>query len=372
MSFAHAHSQGSLSQGQRRSSAPVKIPDAGVEARDVLARRSSAPDVPTAKDMGAAIAQFALQLESSPTRGSPRNSDCSVEDCKIPVPVEACSDEAQLRAFLAEHEGEINIEAAGSASGEVSRVTPLVHACQMGKPEVVQLLLAAGADAGRAVGTQRKTALHLLCLQDAKHTHEATLAMMLMLASAGGCVDAPDDSGLSPSHHCCASGLVEALRLLLDCGAAVDAQTTDGYGRTPAHIAAFKGQPKCLELCLERKANPLIQLAKRDGIELNLLSLACAGASAECVKLVLGTRAFDLTEPDVFKQAHTMLRRVAEDEARGAIMRLLDDEVALGSPTRQPRSSSAIGGMLYARLTRFGARGSGVLTAVETPPASPA
>jgi len=143
--------------------------------------------------------------------------------------------------------------------------TPLHLATERGYIEVIQLLLAKGADVNAALpnrqGTsmigfsrcglglpRRQTALHIAaCL------HDPMVAKLLL--NAGANPDARDQNEQTPLHHAAFCSAVEVAKLLLDAGASVAAR--DGLGRTPLHWAAdIEESVEIVRLLLQGGADP--------------------------------------------------------------------------------------------------------------------
>jgi hypothetical protein len=330
----------------RRSSDPVRLVDASKLTHAVLGRRASAPTSPSPDSIARVVAKFASAAEAT----SPRNSSvASNEERRVAVPAEICAHAEQLRAFLSLHEGHVNVDVTEEAERGYKDVTPLMHACAMGSTTCLQLLLSAGGDPNVAVGQRRATALHVLCDQAPHEMDEVTPALMISLISAGAEVEAPDVHGMAPSHWACKRGNVECLRLLLDSGAEADAESRGAGGCTPAHLAAKNGHAGCLSLLLARGADPLRRHTRADEpcSHLSLLSMACHSGSAECVRILLRTHAFDPAEAD-WRQA-TWFAETHGGGADSRLARVLAEYAA--QAVHSPRVKHGFGSM-YARLTR--------------------
>jgi ankyrin repeat protein len=111
--------------------------------------------------------------------------------------------------------------------------TPLLAAAKGGSVEVVQLLLARGADA-RATDVQGRSALHLAVGLDPWGSGDAagTVALLLRADCDPGALDA---SGRTPLHAAARALQTEAVELLLAAGAPVNA--TDLQGHTALALA---------------------------------------------------------------------------------------------------------------------------------------
>eukprot|EP00854_Cymbomonas_tetramitiformis_P014018 gene14018-16571_t len=111
--------------------------------------------------------------------------------------------------------------------------TPLEIAVRNRKPDLVRILLDAGAD--KAVkGKDGATLIHV-CVS------RASREAMSMLAEAGLDLNATDDNGLTPVHTAALSGEAAMLPALLAAGAGVS--VPDKTGCTPLQLAVTLGKP---------------------------------------------------------------------------------------------------------------------------------
>jgi len=120
--------------------------------------------------------------------------------------------------------------------------TPLHIAAAYNAAEVVEALLAAGADPNARMAGDGATPLHVVGSPD-----EAEKAWSLL--AAGADPNASDNNGRTPLHI---AG-PEVTRLLLGAGAAVDAR--DSEGRTALHVTAGRAGGR-LPLLLDAGADP--------------------------------------------------------------------------------------------------------------------
>jgi hypothetical protein len=134
---------------------------------------------------------------------------------------------------------EDNLEAlAGQISGvnvnlrdKRSNTTALEHAVQNANREMVQLLLASGADVN-AKNDSGETVLMML-------GNDATCDLVWDLINAGADVKVKDDSGETALMQAASSDGLETLKVLLDAGAEVN--TKNKEGRTALMLAASEG-----------------------------------------------------------------------------------------------------------------------------------
>ncbi|CAM9863141.1 unnamed protein product, partial [Ectocarpus fasciculatus] len=88
-------------------------------------------------------------------------------------------------------------------------------------------------------------AIHLAC-------YAGSADMVSLLARRGADVSAGDKWGASPLHRACLEGHLEAARAVLDAGAEVDAR--DSWKSTPLHRACHCGHADIVDLLLRRGA----------------------------------------------------------------------------------------------------------------------
>ena len=111
-------------------------------------------------------------------------------------------------------------------------LTALHHACRKGHPDIVRLLLEAGADPNRRrdEDPQGETPLDIVC------TSNFVPGISSLLLSHGADVNVKDPLREETLlHNACREGLTEVVRFLLAHGADVHCQ--DKFGNTPLDIA---------------------------------------------------------------------------------------------------------------------------------------
>lgn len=142
----------------------------------------------------------------------------------------------------------------------LARTENYLHsACQMGHAGIVSLLIENGADPNQSWGPWKDSPLLRALLYPAvvKLLLEKGADPKVRLYIKGLAF------GSTLLHEAARQGYLESARLLIDHGAEVEAIYVDEFMRkpveetvfTPLHSAASGGQPKVVELLLERKAN---------------------------------------------------------------------------------------------------------------------
>ena len=122
--------------------------------------------------------------------------------------------------------------------------TPLSLAVFFGHSEIVDALLAAGAEVNAA---SRET-MKLTPLASAMATAQIEIAKTLI--GRGANVNAKAASDLTPLHTAAARGNIEAATLLLEHGADINATTTDG--KKPIAYAEERNHPEMVEFLKNR------------------------------------------------------------------------------------------------------------------------
>ncbi len=146
-------------------------------------------------------------------------------------------------------------------NGTPTNITPLHANAVYPNPEILQLLLKAGAQVN-ASDSQGRTPLMYALTQPDGENH------VLQLLQAGANYTTRDQRGNSTLHYAALGGNLESIRLTASGG--VDLNTPNEEGVTPLHIAAIRADRKVLEAFIELGAN----LSIRDNLGRNVLHYA--------------------------------------------------------------------------------------------------
>jgi len=126
-------------------------------------------------------------------------------------------------------------------------VTALHWAARRGDAELVQALVAAGANARATTQFGSYSPLHLAA-------ERGSAAIVKALIDAGAPVDARTNTGATPLMFAAAAGDIPAITALVDKGAAVNAQESDRL-QTPLIFAAAAGRVDAVKLLIARGAD---------------------------------------------------------------------------------------------------------------------
>ena len=159
--------------------------------------------------------------------------------------------DVQLDVFEAAATGQTNrvrelIEKNGAIVNTYSPdgFTPLGLAAFFGHAEVVNALLAAGAD----VNSASRETMKMTPLGSAMASESSDIAATLI--EHGANVNAKAENNITPLHTAAARGNIQSARLLLDHGADVGATTTDG--KTPLSYARERSQTEMVAFLQSR------------------------------------------------------------------------------------------------------------------------
>ncbi|MCA8968344.1 MAG: ankyrin repeat domain-containing protein [Planctomycetes bacterium] len=122
--------------------------------------------------------------------------------------------------------------------------TPLMSAARSYRVEIVQLLLAAGADPNRRFEDDNSV-LHAATLETPSQPDRQATCVRLLL-EAGADADVPNTAGITPLMQAAWFGCEPAVAELLDHGA--DPHAVDTTGRTAQDIARARGHAAIADL----------------------------------------------------------------------------------------------------------------------------
>ncbi|MDX1916961.1 MAG: ankyrin repeat domain-containing protein [Rickettsiaceae bacterium] len=157
------------------------------------------------------------------------------------------------------------------------RRAPLFIALESGSPEVVEILLAQGADINSR-NQKGLTPLHVAVVNN-------DIEMISALLTRGPDLEAKEEYGYTPLHIAIEKGNLNAVNLLLEKGA--NLETKDDVGLTPLHIAIEKGNLNAVNLLLAKGAN----LNAMDELGATPLHNAITQNKLEVVKILLANGA---------------------------------------------------------------------------------
>jgi uncharacterized protein len=127
-------------------------------------------------------------------------------------------------------------------------VTALHWAARTADAELVQALVAAGANTGVRTAFGAYTPLHLAA-------ERGSAPIVAALLAAGAAADAKTSTGATPLMFAAASGDTAAIAALIDAGANLNAEETDRL-QTPLIFAAAADRLDAVKLLIARGANP--------------------------------------------------------------------------------------------------------------------
>lgn len=203
--------------------------------------------------------------------------------------------------------------------------TPLMTAADVGRPDLVNLLLSFGADPRYCDPSDGRTALHLCCDGLTPGHGDCALA----LVAAGADVNASDKRGWTALHLCCKRWEVMTdgvVRGLLAAGADPENRIS-GSKRTCMHSAAAFGATRLLAMLVSCGAD----LRARDGSQMTPLHCAVEEGRVDCALVLVslgaspsdrGWRGWTCTDLAV-RHKHTALASALLSFARLPIVRLL-------------------------------------------------
>ena len=192
--------------------------------------------------------------------------------------------------------------------------TPLIAACRLGKPDIVQVALRYDAKNdphpkfGQTALQVAVSAGHTSCVRLLLETAECSAVDVVI-------VNHEDSSKEAPIHIASRCGNQSLLKLLIHHGANIN--LVDGLGRTSLHCAAEGGHEKCLVLLLDSGGEELLE--ERDDNGFTCLHIAIKSNRLRCVRNLLqigadtkaitldGFTAFDIATNHKFRKMQSLL-----------------------------------------------------------------
>ena len=133
-------------------------------------------------------------------------------------------------------------------------ISPLDTAIKSGHVPIVELLLRQEDVDVKGLEAGGLSALHMAATS-------GSTEVVRLLIDRGSDVAAQSESGLSPLYLACENGSVPAMRILIDAGAPVESKVENG--RTPLHAACKQQTPDAAELLVKHGAD--ISVEDKDG-----------------------------------------------------------------------------------------------------------
>ncbi|HWB08174.1 MAG TPA: ankyrin repeat domain-containing protein [Pirellulales bacterium] len=222
--------------------------------------------------------------------------------------------------------------------------TPLMLGAEAGHVDVVQALLAAGADVQatddpdnkppRGLGFILREA-GLDALQDAKYTLNRTALMFAAcsghvpviaeLLKAGAKISQKDHAGCTALHLAAHHGHLEAVRALLAAGSKVDQRGPNR--QSPASLAAERGAAEVVQALLAAGAS----VTQTDGNGRSVLDVAAAQGMADVVRAVLQSLSREPDHSEVLSRALTWAVRATRGATEESIVAVAEQLVAAGA-----------------------------------------
>ena len=157
-----------------------------------------------------------------------------------------CDENWWKTATASDVQAELDAGADVNARGD----RPLYIAAYEGTAEMVQLLIAAGADV-HLRDTEGSTPLHLAAGLVRRSVRSDEIVQLLI--TAGADITARDERGDTPLHLAAWQDTAEIVQLLITAGA--DLMARNSWGRTPLHSAAEYGTAEMVQLLITAGAD---------------------------------------------------------------------------------------------------------------------
>ena len=169
-------------------------------------------------------------------------------------------------------------------------LTPLHLASQNGHMNIVEILIALGADSNTLTPVSNRNALHLACITGypAIVSYLATFTSGRSRSATIGmnCLALKDQDQRSAMHFAAHLGGAAVIRVLLKCGQGRWADELDATNMSPLHLAAQAQEKRGLELLLYDGIGTFRERGGRE--KMTPLHYAVRAGSVECVELLMG------------------------------------------------------------------------------------
>ena len=140
-------------------------------------------------------------------------------------------------------------------NAEGGHICSALHAASSeGHDQIVQMLLAGGANINKCSALHGGSALHAA----SEKGHEQVVRMLL---EKGADVNTSDHYGFTPLYRASQGSHEQLVRMLLEKGA--DVNTSDHYGFTPLYLASLLGHEQVVRMLLEHGAD--VNASRNDG-----------------------------------------------------------------------------------------------------------
>jgi ankyrin repeat protein len=249
------------------------VTGAGLVLAAVVAASASAADRPLGDQLASAIERGDLRVVQELVEdGASVDTPITYGEHSI-TPLIKAADAGKLAIVKFLLKGGANVNARGSADGQ----TALMNAVTRGFDDVVEALLAAGADV--KVRDTRGNSAFGLAVFGAK----LEIADLLLAAKGGDPNEADPSTGITPLLGAASTGGEETIRWLVARGAKVNKITQLEYGGTTALTTAARvGNAENVRVLLELGADPRLEM--KSGA--TALSQAQESGDAETVALI--------------------------------------------------------------------------------------
>ena len=183
---------------------------------------------------------------------------------------------------------------------DFDKLSPLHHACMLGKTEITRILLGEGGLVPNCQTVNGTTPLHFAARNGWKDCVQLLVEFKANLNTS-------DQRHWSPLHYACFAGHTEVVEMLVTNKANINMMTDEGY--TPLHLSCYKGYIKIAELLISHEAN--VSLADKQGnTPLCLLPIISTDAAGDATSL-------SSNEPSSPQPSHQQQQKSSERRRNG-------------------------------------------------------